>query len=137
MFRKMPSPWPEKTRPDSGFSERIQIKKNDLLANLDERFDVIVANLPYIAMQDRQSLSREVLRDPEIALFGGLRGDELLRRLIEQAPEHLKPGGLLALEIGLGQAEALAEFLGQKNYHDIESKKDYSGITRFLFARYG
>jgi release factor glutamine methyltransferase len=88
-------------------------------------------------MQDRQSLAREVLHDPEVALFAGPRGDELVRRLIEESPSHLNAGGLLALEIGINQAEGLAEFLRQKNYHDIDTKKDYSGINRFLLGRYG
>ena len=117
--------------------ERVRFQKTDLLENLSERFDLIVANLPYISMQDRHLLAREVLHDPEVALFGGSSGDELVRELIEQAPAHLEPGGLLALEIGLGQAEGLSHFLRQKNYHDIELKKDYSGISRFLLARYG
>ena len=120
-----------------GLTERVQFAKSDLFKNISERFDLIVANLPYISMQDRHLLSREVLRDPEVALFAGARGDELIRQLIEQAPSHLKPGGLLALEIGLGQAEGLAELLARKNYHDIESKTDYSSIPRFLIARYG
>ena len=117
--------------------ERVHFQKSDLLEDLSERFDLIAANLPYISMQDRQSLSREVLHDPEIALFAGTKGDELVRKLMEQAPAHLNAGGLLALEIGLNQAEELTEFLRQKNYHDIESKRDYSGTTRFLLARYG
>ncbi len=120
-----------------GLTARVQFTQSDLLKNISERFDVIVANLPYISMQDRHLLSREVLHDPEVALFSGARGDELIYQLIEQAPSHLKPGGLLALEVGLGQAEALATLLAQKNYHDIESKTDYSSIPRFLFARYG
>jgi release factor glutamine methyltransferase len=120
-----------------GLTARVQFAKSDLLKNISERSDLIIANLPYISMQDRHLLSREVLHDPEVALFAGTRGDELVRQLIEQAPSHLKPGGLLALEIGLGQAGALAELLAQKNYHDIESKSDYSGMTRFLLARYG
>jgi release factor glutamine methyltransferase len=118
-------------------SERVRFQKSDLLENVSERFDLIVANLPYISMQDRHLLAREVLHDPEVALFGGPSGDELVRKLIEQAPAHLELGGLLALEIGLGQAEGLSDFLRQKNYHDIELKKDYSGISRFLLARYG
>ena len=118
-------------------SERVRFQKSDLLENVSERFDLIVANLPYISMQDRHLLAREVLHDQEVALFGGSSGDELVRELIEQAPAHLEPGGLLALEIGLGQAEGLSHFLRQKNYHDIELKKDYSGISRFLLARYG
>jgi release factor glutamine methyltransferase len=120
-----------------GVKGRVQFRKSNLLENLDERFDLIAANLPYIAAQDRHALSREVLRDPEIALFGGEHGDELLRELIEQAPTRLCPGGLLALEIGLGQGEALRLALEGKKYRDICSKNDYSGVIRFLFARYG
>jgi len=120
-----------------GLSGRVQFRKSDLLENLDERFDLIVANLPYIATQDRHTLSREVLHDPEVALFAGVHGDELVRELIEQAPPRLRPGGMLALEIGLDQSEALLSALAEKNYRDICSKNDYSGVTRFLFARYG
>jgi release factor glutamine methyltransferase len=120
-----------------GLDEHVQFRNGDLLENLPERFDLIVANLPYISMQDRHLLSREVLHDPEVALFAGERGDELIRKLIEQAPSLLNQGGLLAIEIGINQAEGLSELLRLKNYHDIELKKDYSGITRFLLARYG
>ncbi len=120
-----------------GLSGRVQFRKSDLLENLDERFDLIVANLPYIATQDRHTLSREVLHDPEVALFAGVHGDELVRELIEQAAPRLRPGGMLALEIGLDQSEALLSALAEKNYRDICSKNDYSGVTRFLFARYG
>ena len=120
-----------------GLTERVQFRKGDLLESFTERFDVIVANLPYVSMQDRHLLTREVLHDPEMALFAGPAGDELVRQLIEQAPAHLVVNGLLALEIGLNQSEGLTEFLRQKNYHDIRSKKDYSGIPRFLLASYG
>jgi release factor glutamine methyltransferase len=120
-----------------GVNGRVQLRRSNLLENLDERFDLIVANLPYIATQDRQTLSREVLHDPEVALFAGARGDELLRELIEQAPTRLCPGGLLAMEIGLGQSDALLSALAEKKYRDICSKNDYSGVIRFLFAIYG
>jgi len=120
-----------------GLTDRVQFQKSDLLESLNERFDLIVANLPYVSMQDRHSLSREVLHDPEVALFAGPVGDEIVRRLIEQAPSHLNPGGLLALEIGVNQSEGSAGFFRQKNYHDIQSKKDYAGINRFLLGRYG
>jgi release factor glutamine methyltransferase len=116
---------------------RVQFLKSDLLENVDGKFDLIVANLPYISRHDRDQLAPEVLRDPEVALFAGEKGDEILRRLIETAPSHLNAGGLLALEIGLGQEPALIDLLRDKNYRDIEAKNDYSGRTRFLFARYG
>jgi release factor glutamine methyltransferase len=117
--------------------DHVQFLKGDLLENVDGTFDLIVANLPYISRHDRDHLAPEVLRDPEVALFAGEKGDEILRQLIETAPSHLNAGGLLALEIGLGQEPALIELLCDKNYGDIEAKNDYSGRTRFLFARYG
>jgi release factor glutamine methyltransferase len=117
--------------------ERIRFVKGELLNDLAGQFDAIVANLPYVGLADRDTLAREVLHDPEVALFGGEKGDELIRELIEKAPTSLRPNGLLALEIGLGQADALRASLEEKNYHDIESKNDYAGIIRFLLARYG
>jgi release factor glutamine methyltransferase len=116
---------------------RVQFLKSDLLENVDGKFDLMVANLPYISRHDRDQLAPEVLRDPEVALFAGEKGDEIIRRLIETAPSHLSRKGLLALEIGLGQEPALLDLLRDKNYGDIEAKNDYSGRTRFLFARYG
>ena len=120
-----------------GLEGRVQFIKTRLLDNFREQFDLIAANLPYISIQDRQSLAREVLHDPAVALFGGEIGDELIRELIEEATARLRPGGLLALEIGLGQAEALAGFLTQKKYSDIRPKNDYTGEIRFMFATYG
>ena len=118
-------------------SERVQFLKSRLLENIEGAFDLIVANLPYVSIQDRHTLSLEVLQDPEVALFAGAQGDELVSELIDQAQFRLRPGGLLALEIGLGQSEALLSALAEKNYRDISSKNDYNGVTRFLFARYG
>jgi release factor glutamine methyltransferase len=117
--------------------DRVQFLKSRLLENVEGAFDLIVANLPYVSTQGRHTLSREVLHDPEVALFAGKRGDELVRELIDQAPRRLHPGGLLALEIGLGQSETLLSALAEKNYRDICSKNDYNGVTRFIFARYG
>ena len=116
---------------------RVRFLKSRLLESVEGAFDLIVANLPYVSTQDRHTLSREVLHDPEIALFAGAQGDELVHELIDHAPSRLRPGGMLALEIGLGQSEALLSALAEKNYRDISSKNDYNGVTRFLFARYG
>ena len=80
---------------------------------------------------------REVLHDPAGALFAGERGDELVRELINAARDRLRPAGMIALEIGIGQADDLVSFLTEKNYHDISAMRDYGGVTRFLFGRYG
>jgi release factor glutamine methyltransferase len=120
-----------------GLTTRIEFLRTDLMSYVTDVYDVIVANLPYVATGDRATLSREVAHDPELALFGGERGDEVVRRLIEEAPAHLAQGGLLALEVGIGQADDLAAFMAEKNYHDIETERDYAGVIRFLFGRYG
>ena len=121
-----------------GLQDRVRFAKSHLLSAVDGTFDLIVANLPYVATADRPTLSREVLRDPEIALFGGERGDELVRELIEAAPARLRPNGQLALEVGIGQADGLVSLLTEKNnFHDIEAIRDYGGVKRFIFGRYG
>ena len=120
-----------------GLTDRVTFVKSELLTYVTDVYDLIVANLPYVAETDRATLSREVRHDPEVALFGGERGDEIVRKLIEAAPSYLAPGGLLALELGLGQADDLAALMAEKNYHDIEQMHDYGGVTRFLFGRYG
>ncbi len=100
-------------------------------------YDLIVANLPYVANEERTQVSREVLHDPERAVFADASGEGVVRRLIQAAPAHLKAGGMLALEIGIGQAEALTAFLAEQNYRDISARQDYAGVTRFLLSRYG
>ena len=120
-----------------GLVDRVRFLRSSLLTDVQPGFDLIVANLPYVSTEDRQNLSREVLHDPEVALFAGARGDELVRQLIAQAPSWLRPGGMLAMEIGIGQSETLVAVLTEKNYRDIWTEKDYSGVIRFLFARYG
>ncbi len=120
-----------------GLADRVRLLRSNLLENVQPGFDLIVANLPYVSNEDRQNLSREVLHDPEIALFAGARGDELVRQLIAQSLSWLRPGGMLAMEIGIGQSEALVAVLTEKNYRDISTEKDYSGVIRFLFAKYG
>jgi len=120
-----------------GLQERVRFAKGNLLGEVDGAFDLIVANLPYVANGERSALSREVLRDPAVAVFGGERGDELVRELISAARDRLRSGGTLVLEVGIGQAEDLVALLAEKNYHDIAAIRDYCGVKRFLFGRYG
>jgi release factor glutamine methyltransferase len=121
----------------AGVAGRIDFVQSDLLASTSERFDIIVANLPYVSLSERATLSREVLRDPETAVFGGEDGHELIQKLIAEAPAHLVTGGLLALEIGLKQSGRIIGALEEKKFEDIQLKTDYSGTPRFVLARYG
>jgi release factor glutamine methyltransferase len=118
-----------------GLTERVRFAAGDLLENINSQFDLIVANLPYIASEEIPRLAREVRHDPLPALDGGLDGLEIFRRFIPQVTRHLQ--GRLALEIGHGQAGPLKDLLAANNFQDIRSQTDYQGRDRFLFATYG
>ncbi len=97
----------------------------------DESFDIVVSNPPYVAETDRDSLQREV-RDwePGLALFAGPRGMAVYERLIPQAWRVLRPGGLLALELGFGQAGAVSDLV--RDWRGLQVFPDLAGIPRVL-----
>ena len=98
--------------------------------------DLIVANLPYVATKDMQTLEPELFREPESALDGGADGLDLIYELIEQAPKVLNPGGWLMLEIGFDQEEPVRNLLQASGlWQHIQSHQDLSGIARFVEAR--
>jgi len=117
--------------------DRIRFVVSDLLSTLDhklEHFDAIVSNPPYVAETHRASLAPEV-RDyePATALFAGETGLDIYLRLIPEARKVLKPNGLLALEIGQGQRDAIANLL--KGWHDVAFVNDLQQIPRVALAR--
>jgi release factor glutamine methyltransferase len=109
--------------------------RSDLFSAIEGEFDGIVANLPYVPESERASLSREVMHDPALALFGGADGLDVIRRFIPEALRRLKPGGWMVLEIGHDQASQVEEILRSSGFADIEVKTDLSGVARFPFAR--
>ncbi len=96
--------------------------------------DLVVANLPYIPSGDIASLAREVQFDPRDALDGGADGLDLVRRLLPQAGTRLRPGGVLGLEIGHDQGEAVRQLLSTGGWDTVEHLSDYQGKQRFVFA---
>ncbi len=112
-----------------------RLLRSDLFSAVEGEFDGIVANLPYVPESERASLSREVMHDPALALFGGTDGLEIIRRFIPEAFRRLKPGGWMVLEIGHDQASQVEEILRSSGFADIEVKTDLSGVARFPFAR--
>lgn len=109
--------------------------QSDLFSALSGPFDGIAANLPYVPESERATLSREVLHDPALALFGGPDGLDVLRCFIPAAFQFLKPGGWIALEIGHDQSSAVSDLLAQSGFFDIQVKTDLSGVARFPFAK--
>ncbi len=112
------------------------LSEGDLLGPVaEERFEIVVSNPPYVPEGDRDSLSVEV-RDyePALALFAGEDGLDVYRRLIPAAFSALTPGGLLALEFGYGQDQAVAALLSSAGFYPIEILPDLQGIPRVAFA---
>jgi release factor glutamine methyltransferase len=112
-----------------------RLLRSDLFSVIEGEFDGIVANLPYVPESERASLSREVMHDPALALFGGADGLDVIRRFIPEAFRRLKPGAWLVLEIGHDQASQVEEILRSSGLADIEVKTDLSGVARFPYAR--
>jgi len=118
-------------------ANRIRFLQSDLLSALDHEaraFDAIVSNPPYVSEADRAHLHPQV-RDyePAASLFAGETGLEIYRRFIPQAYSALKPRGLLALEIGHGQQEAIASLL--QTWHNVSFINDLQQIPRVALAR--
>jgi release factor glutamine methyltransferase len=93
---------------------------------------LIVANLPYIPSGELAALPPEVRVEPSLALDGGPDGLALVRRLVAEAPPLLGPGGVLALEIGAGQAPATAKLLRAAGFADVQTRRDLAGVERVV-----
>ncbi len=125
-----------------GVSGSIRFMEGDLFGPLAElsikgMVDVVASNPPYISEGDIAGLQPEV-RDyePRQALAAGPKGTEIQQRIIEAAPDFLKGGGLLVMEMGLCQAEALTQMLGRTGVFDCPKVlKDLAGIERVIVAK--
>lgn len=112
----------------------VTLVKSDLFSELKDNFDLIVANLPYIPESEKTSLSREVLQDPDMALYGGPEGTELLARLFQEIDNFTSSGSQIALEFGIDQEQEIARLADEAQFEKIRIVRDLSGINRFLFA---
>lgn len=120
-----------------GFSERAHFFTGDLLAPLaGNTYAAIVSNPPYIPAKDIEGLSADVrVSEPHTALDGGEDGLDFYRRLCSEAPAMLTAGGFMAFEVGIHQAEDVAQ-LAKDNplIGETEILKDYAGIQRVVVA---
>lgn len=100
--------------------------------------DVLVMNPPYVRRRDLGRLSREVAREPRLALDGGVDGLAVIRRLIREIPRQgtLRGGGSLWLEIGAGQAKEVRNLLEKHGFDDVRTFPDLGGIERVVSARW-
>ncbi|EHK63873.1 peptide chain release factor N(5)-glutamine methyltransferase [Achromobacter arsenitoxydans] len=101
-----------------------------------EGFDLIVSNPPYVASDDPHLDQGDLRFEPRGALTDGAGGLDDLRRIVQGAANHLKPGGALWMEHGWDQAQAVRDMLAQAGFQDVCSRKDLAGIERISGGRY-
>jgi release factor glutamine methyltransferase len=113
----------------------VRIVQGDFLQPFQgEMADMIVVNPPYVALRDRDRLDRSVVEfEPELALFGGEDGLDLYRRLAEEVIAFLRPGGVLALELGIGQLDVVTKFFSPIFWRQKKVYQDLAGVDRFFF----
>lgn len=109
--------------------------QGDLFAAVaGQRFDLILSNPPYIPTDDCAHLQPEVLCEPRMALDGGADGLDFYRRIAGEAPAHLTPRGMLAVEVGDGQAPAVASLFETAELCNVETINDLYGHARVVRA---
>ena len=118
-------------RPDM----KAQFLEGDLFAALEERFDIIVSNPPYIETSVVETLMPEVREhEPLMALDGGADGLVFYRRITERAGAYLSSGGMLFFEIGCGQAKAVSGIMEEAGFCEITVVKDFAGLDRVVYG---
>jgi release factor glutamine methyltransferase len=113
------------------------IEKDILNGSFEEadKFDVVVSNPPYISEKDYSELQKEITGfEPKIALTDFEDGYRFYKAITQKAKDLLQPGGVLAYEIGLGQAEEVKKIMEQSGYKNILIKKDYLDIERVIMG---
>lgn len=114
---------------------RLTLHQGDLFAAVEGlQFDLIISNPPYIPTAECQALQPEVMLEPGMALDGGADGYDFYRRIAQEAPAHLLPGGVALLEVGWNQASAVAAGMEARGFH-VDVHKDLQGIDRMVEAR--
>lgn len=106
--------------------ERIKIVQTDLLENVNSDIDILVSNPPYI--EDGIVLGENLSYEPQNALYGGVVGDEILQRLIDEA--FCRKVRILACEMGYDQKDKIIEYLKDLEYKSLEFYSDYAGHDR-------
>ncbi len=118
-----------------GVADRLRLVQSDLFQQVGaERFDLLVANPPYISDADMAVLDPDVGQEPRLALAGGADGLDFYRRIIGEAEQHLTSDGVLAFEFGMGQAEPIRQLLLDNGYSVVAVTRDYAGLERDIFA---
>lgn len=115
---------------------RVQLVEGDLVQLPEGPYDLVVSNPPYIPTADWEGLMPDVHdHEPRLALDGGADGLDAYRALAVQAPRILRPGGWFMVEVGIGQAEAVATLFAEAGLQSTGVRNDYAGIPRVVWGQ--
>ena len=121
---------------ENGMKQNIKLHQSDMFDELEEEFDIIVSNPPYIKTKEIKQLSKQVKNEPRIALDGGEDGLYYYRVLIDESHKFLSDDGYLCIEIGYDQKTEVIKLLEESGmYKNIYSKKDLAGNDRIVIAQ--
>lgn len=125
----------KKNAVDNEVEKQIEFRQSDLFTDVraDEKFDLILSNPPYIKDSDYDALLPEVKADPKLAMTSGEEGLDIIKRIIQNAPDYLAPGGRLMFEIGYDQSEKVIKLTEPDNrYTSFLLVKDLNDIDRVV-----
>ena len=119
-----------------GVGDRAWFLQSDIWSRVPAKaqFDIVVSNPPYIPAQVIGTLARDVQKEPRLALDGGEDGLNAYRKIAAGLPQHVKPDGLAAFEVGIDQGEAVAALCREQGFTVTAVVNDYAGIDRMVFA---
>ena len=118
-------------------AEHAHFLQSDLFEKVEGKFEIIVSNPPYIASAEVEKLMPEVRdHEPRMALDGTEDGLYFYRRIIEEAGKHLVSSGMLFLEIGYDQGQAVSELMRTEGYCEVQVVQDYAGLDRVVLGTY-
>ncbi|MBP3626551.1 MAG: peptide chain release factor N(5)-glutamine methyltransferase [Clostridia bacterium] len=117
-------------------TENIEFILGDVFegAGAERQYDLILSNPPYIPPEEMKEISPEAKFEPETALLGGEDGLDFYRAIIKGYKASLVDGGMMAFEVGMGEAEAVAELMKNQGFCDIGTRQDAAGIERVVFG---
>lgn len=114
----------------------VSFLKSDLFENVEDKYDVIVSNPPYIETDVISTLEPQVKDyEPILALDGGKDGLDFYRKIVQDCHNFLRPNGYLMFEIGYNQGEALMDIMKNADFSEISVKKDLSGLDRLVIGK--
>lgn len=112
----------------------VEFKESDIFSNIDEKFDIIVSNPPYINKEDFEKLDNKLYYEPQNALYGGEDGLYFYKKIIKNAKNFLNKNGKIYLEIGYDQKDSISDLLEEYGYKQIKSYKDFNDFDRIIKA---